>query len=336
MDHAALHQRAREKGVQPILYWIVRAVLQPFFHLYWRLSRIGLEHVPSEGPYIVAANHRSFLDPFIIAVIARRPLYYVAKQELFEKRWQGWLLNALGAFPVARGAGDQQMLDTARAILERGDSVLIFPEGTRIRPGALGRPRRGVGRLALETGVPVVPVAVIGTEAIRRGWRIRPHKIRLRVGKPLTFPRVEQPSKELAAAVTDRIWPCVMLQWEWLGGLPPFRRAAVLGDGCWAEPVSGVLARAGIEVDADLERADLVVLTEPVVDAAALERIRPGTGVLLAGAYAEVPQARVAHLGSMPPAEEILLATDDRGLARQLRELFETAGRTATVERVAA
>jgi 1-acyl-sn-glycerol-3-phosphate acyltransferase len=336
MDHSALHERARRKGVQPILYWLVRAVLQPFFHLYFRLSRIGLEHVPKDGPYIVAANHRSFLDPFIIAVIARRPLYYVAKRELFEKRWQGWLLNALGAFPVDRGAGDQNMLETARAILARGDSVLIFPEGTRIRPGALGRPRRGVGRLALETGVPVVPVAVIGTEAIRRKWRIRPHKVRLRIGKPLTFPRVEQPSRELAAAVTDRIWPCVMLQWEWLGGLPPFRRAALLGTGCWAEPVTGVLERAGIAVDADLEHADLVVLTEPLVDSAALERIRPGTGVLLAGAYAEVPQARVAHLGSMPPAEDVVIATDDRGLARQLREVFETGGRTATVEAVAA
>ena len=70
------------------------------------------------------------------------------------------------------------MLATAKAILARGDSVLIFAEGTRIRPGALGRPKRGVGRLALETGAPVVPVAVIGTEAVRKGWRIRPHKVR--------------------------------------------------------------------------------------------------------------------------------------------------------------
>ena len=73
---------------------------------------------------------------------------------------------------------------TARAILERGDCVLIFPEGTRIRPGTLGAPKRGVGRLALETGAPVVPVAVIGTEAVRNGWRIRPHKVRIRAGAP--------------------------------------------------------------------------------------------------------------------------------------------------------
>ena len=124
----------------------------------------------------------------MIATIARRPLYYVAKEELFRNRFNGWLLNNLGAFPVRRGAGDEDMIETAKAILDRGDAVLIFAEGTRIRPGALGRPRRGVGRLALETGAPVVPVAVIGTEAIRKGWRIRPHKVRIRVGAPAHVP----------------------------------------------------------------------------------------------------------------------------------------------------
>jgi 1-acyl-sn-glycerol-3-phosphate acyltransferase len=98
--------------------------------------------------------------------------------------------------------------------------VLIFPEGTRIRPGALAAPKRGVGRLALESGAPVVPVAVIGTEAVRRGWRIRPHKVRIRAGRPLRFPHVEKASPALARAVTERVWPCVMLQWEWLGGTP--------------------------------------------------------------------------------------------------------------------
>jgi glycerol-3-phosphate dehydrogenase (NAD(P)+) len=248
MEYAALHARARNKGVNPLIYWLVRAVLQPFFHLYFRLSRIGREHVP-DGPVILCSNHRSFLDPFVIATIARRPLYYVAKEELFFNRFNGWLLNNLGAFPVRRGASDEDMIETAKAILARGDAVLIFAEGTRIRPGALGRPRRGVGRLALETGAPVVPVAVIGTEAIRKGLRIRPHKVRIRVGAPLTFPQVQAPSRTLAAAVTDRIWPCVMLQWEWLGGLPPLRRAAVVGAGSWGTAVAVMLARAGLEVD---------------------------------------------------------------------------------------
>jgi glycerol-3-phosphate dehydrogenase (NAD(P)+) len=249
MDHEALHRRAREQGANPLVYWLVRAILQPFFHIYLRLSRIGREHIPAEGPVIVAANHRSFLDPFVIATMVRRPMYYVAKKELFGPAWLAWILNALGAFPVDRGAGDGDMIETARAILERGDTVLIFPEGTRVRPGSLGSPKRGVGRLALETGAPVVPVAVIGTEDVRQGLRIRPRKVRIRAGRPLRFPKVQGASPALAGAVTDRIWSCVMLQWEWLGGLPPIRRAAIVGAGSWGTSLAVCLARAGFEVD---------------------------------------------------------------------------------------
>ncbi|MDQ6834819.1 MAG: 1-acylglycerol-3-phosphate O-acyltransferase [Actinomycetota bacterium] len=249
MDHDRLHKRAREQGANPIVYWFVRVTFQPFFRIYFRLTRIGMEHIPRRGPVIIAANHRSFLDPFIIATMARRPMYYVAKKELFARRWQGWVLNALGAFPVDRGANDAESIATAKAILTRGDIVLIFPEGTRVRPGSLGKPKRGVGRLALESGVPVVPVAVLGTEAVRRGWRIRPHKVRVRAGPPLRFPVVEDPSRALAGAVTDRIWPCVMLQWEWLGGLPPVRRVAVIGAGTCGTSLAVCLARAGLDVD---------------------------------------------------------------------------------------
>ena len=225
-DYAALHERARTRGVNPIVYWVVRVVLQPFFVVYFRLRRVGRGHIPTDGPLLLASNHRSFLDPFVLGTMLRRPVYYVAKKELFENRLQAWFLNALGAFPVDRGASDQEMLKTARAILDRGDAVLIFPEGTRMRPGGLGTPKRGVGRLALESGAPIVPLAVIGTEAIRRGWRIRPHKVTIRAGRPLTYPQVQQPSRQLAQAVTDRIWPCVQLQWEWLGGDPtPNERA---------------------------------------------------------------------------------------------------------------
>lgn len=200
------------------MYWLVRVPLQTFFHVYLRMQRLGRDHIPASGPAIVAANHRSFFDPFIIGTMARRPMYYVAKRELFEMNpILAWLLNALGAFPVDRGAGDTSMIDTARELLARGEIVLIFPEGTRTRPGGLGHARRGVGRLALETGVPVIPIAIIGTEAIRRGWRLRPHKVRVRAGKPLFFP-AEEATPAAATEVTERIWACVELQWEWLGG----------------------------------------------------------------------------------------------------------------------
>src|SRR5271154_3727526 len=211
-------ERSLNRGVNPVFYWALRAVLVPFFLVYFRMRRVGREHLPRSGPLLLASNHRSFLDPFVIGTLVRRPVYYMAKRELFEKRWQAWVLNALGAFPVDRGTGDSDAMATARAILERGDCVVVFPEGTRVRGGPLGDPRRGIGRLALETGAPVAPVAVIGSDAVRRGWRIRSRKVRLRVGRPLRYPTVESCSPALAAGVTERIWACVSLQWDWLGG----------------------------------------------------------------------------------------------------------------------
>jgi glycerol-3-phosphate dehydrogenase (NAD(P)+) len=249
MDRSRLLARARERGVNRAVYWLMRALLQPFCLAYFRMQRIGREHIPSSGPVIIASNHRSFMDPWVIGMMLRRPVYFVAKTELFHHPVVAWLLSALGAFPVLRGQADRDAMTTARAILARGDCVVIFPEGTRMRPGALGEPKRGVGRLALESGAPVVPVAVIGTEAIRRGWRIRPHKIRIRAGRPLRFPQVDEPSPQLARAVTSRLWPCIELQWEWLGGTPPLRRAAIVGAGSWGTGLAVALARAGLEVE---------------------------------------------------------------------------------------
>jgi len=220
-DAAPYHAQAAGRGVNVGLYILVRGFMQPFFHLYFRMRRTGMAHIPKTGPVIFAANHRSFLDPFVIGMLTRRPVYYVAKRELFENPVQAWLLNRLGAFPVERGESDERSMSTARAILARGDCLVIFPEGTRIRGGPLSSPKRGVGRLALETGAPIVPVAVIGTDRVRRGAVIKPCRVRVRCGAPLTFPRLDQPSPALATAVTERVWPCVELQWEWLGGEMP-------------------------------------------------------------------------------------------------------------------
>jgi len=290
VDRESLQRRAREDGVDPIVYWLLRALLQPFFRLYFRMQRIALEHVP-DGPVIFAANHRSFLDPFVIATVSKKPIHYMAKQELSSHRLAAWVLNALGAFPVARGDADVGAIETAKAILARGGSVLMFPEGTRVRPGPLGAPKRGVGRLALEAGVPLVPVAVLGTEDVRSGWRIRPRHVQIRVGRPLTFPRAEQASPRLAAAVTERIWACVALQWEWLGGTPPLPDRITVGsaadlsvvvaslDAPFALQLADALATAGSEVTTsdDVARA----LHDAHMDAPALS----GLADLVAGSF---------------------------------------------------
>jgi glycerol-3-phosphate dehydrogenase (NAD(P)+) len=247
---ARYHAYTRRHSVNWPLYLLARLFLTPFFLVYFRWGRTGREHARIKGGMIVAANHRSFLDPFVIGGCLpwRRPMNYVAKVELFRRPLQGWILSRLGAFPIRRGESDEESMETARQIVERGGSICMFPEGTRIRRGTLGSPRRGVGRLALQTGAPVIPTAVLGTEHVRRGWRIRPRKVRVRLGRAMTFPRAEEPSKALAETVTARIWPNVQLQWEDLGGLPPMRRAAVIGAGSWGTAVAVLLARGGLEV----------------------------------------------------------------------------------------
>lgn len=244
---ALYHDRTRNRGVHPIVYWVARVILEPGLWVMFRLRRTGQHHIP-RGGVILASNHRSFLDPFLIGLCQRRPTYFVAKRELFKNPLVGWFLNCMGAFPVRRGQSDDESMETSRQLLAHGSALVIFPEGTRRPTGSLGRPKRGVGRLALQTGAPVVPVAVKGSERARNGFIVRPAKTQLRCGAPLTFPRVEDPSPALAGEVTARIWPCVALQWEWLGGLPPMRTAVVVGGGCMGTAMASVLARAGLEV----------------------------------------------------------------------------------------
>ncbi len=247
---AAYHDFTRKHGVNRGVYIVTRIILQPIFMVYFWLSRHGRKNARIKGATIVAANHRSFLDPFVIGTCLPwgKPMNYVAKVELFEKRWQGFILCRVGAFPIRRGEADELAIDTAEMVLEHGGSICIFPEGTRIRKGSLGTPKRGVGRLALRSGAPVLPVAISGSENVRRGFRIRPKKVTIRVGRPMSFPRSENPSPALAASVTSRIWPNVELQWEDIGGLPPMRRAAIIGAGSWGTAVAVLLARGGLEV----------------------------------------------------------------------------------------
>src|SRR3954469_6635978 len=291
---ASYHAYTRRHSVNWPMYCVARAFLVPFFLLYFRLARLGREHGKAKGGVIVASNHRSFLDPFVVGATLpwRRPMNYMAKVELFERRWQGWMLSRLGAFPVRRGESDEESMLTARMIAERGGAVCVFPEGTRIRRGTLADPKRGVGRLALQTGAVVIPTAVLGTEHVRRGWRVRPRQVKVRMGPPMTFPRAEEPSQALAVTVTSRIWPNVLLQWEDLGGLPPMRRAAVIGAGSWGTAIAVLLARGGLEVQLGARTAasaaELVEEGEnrrylPDVPLPEAIDVRPASGIELTG-----------------------------------------------------
>ena len=198
------HRYTRRHGVNWPLYLLARVFMKPFFLLYFRYDRTGREHGRVKGGLIVASNHRSFLDPFVIGGTLpwRRPMNYVAKVELFERRWQGWVLSRLGAFPIRRGESDEESMETARLVVERGGTVCIFPEGTRIRRGrsapAEAR-RRPAG--AADRGA--------GDPGRRARHRRRPPRLAdpaaqgqgpARPGDDL--PRAEAPSPALAETVT--------------------------------------------------------------------------------------------------------------------------------------
>jgi 1-acyl-sn-glycerol-3-phosphate acyltransferase len=169
---------------------------------------VGVERIPAQGPAIIAPNHKNFLDPFFVGIATRRHVRYMAKAGLL-KGPLGWLLLRLGAFPVRRGEADADALDTARAILADGGLVVLFPEGTRVAESdALGSPHHGAGRLAVETGAPIVPAAVTGTSHLWRG--ALPHLKRVQI----TFLAPVQPpvSPGLAAGATlidEQVWPAV-------------------------------------------------------------------------------------------------------------------------------
>jgi 1-acyl-sn-glycerol-3-phosphate acyltransferase len=160
------HRLARGKGVSRPLYALVRALVGSFVRVWYGLRIFGAEHIPPSGAAIIAPNHKSLYDSFFIAMATKRHLRFMGKSELFEGRW-GRLLVRLGAFPVRRGAADADALETARVILRQGGLLSLFPEGTRFRdPETLTRPRRGAARIAIETGAPLVPSAITGTERL--------------------------------------------------------------------------------------------------------------------------------------------------------------------------
>ncbi|HET8757729.1 MAG TPA: lysophospholipid acyltransferase family protein [Solirubrobacteraceae bacterium] len=199
------YRYASEHGVSRPLYAVVRALATVLLRSWFRLRVSGAEHLPAAGPAIVAANHKSLLDPFFLGLTTHRDMRFMAKSELFRRPF-GRLLAGLGAFPVRRGAADADALATARAILEQGGVLIMFPEGTRVdEPDALGSPHHGAGRLAVETGAPLVPAAILGTSRLWLGPIPKPRRIDVAY-----LPPVAATSAADAAELIDRsVWPAV-------------------------------------------------------------------------------------------------------------------------------
>lgn len=171
-------------------YRVARAiVLTPFKAIF--LVRVrGRRKVPRSGPFVVAPSHRSLMDIFFTGYITRRRIRFMAKQELFENRFLGWLITALGGFPVERGTADRTALRAAQQVLEYGEPLVVFPEGTRRHGRDIGDLFDGAVYLASRAGVPILPVGIGGSEQILASGRSlpRPHKVAVVVGDPIEAP----------------------------------------------------------------------------------------------------------------------------------------------------
>jgi 1-acyl-sn-glycerol-3-phosphate acyltransferase len=167
----------------PILYGAIRWLAIFVFHVTSRLRVRGLSNLPKEGPFIIASNHLDWTDIPLIALPMRRKVVYMAKEEYFSSRL-AWLVRFLGAFPVKRGEADRQALRAGEEQLKKGNILVIFPEGTRSRTHTLAMAHSGLGLVALRTGVPVVPVAIWGSEKALKKFRT---PITISYGEPIVL-----------------------------------------------------------------------------------------------------------------------------------------------------
>jgi 1-acyl-sn-glycerol-3-phosphate acyltransferase len=171
----------------PWPYRILRPIAVPVFAAAFRLEVEGKELIPKKGPGILAANHRSYLDVPMLGMVTRRQLHFMAKAELWERRFSRWFCDVMGSFPVRRGEADRAALERSLELLNAGELLGLFPEGTRQEGPVIQHCQMGVAYLAQKTGSPVVPVAITGSDrAMGLGASVpRPAKIRVRVGTPL-------------------------------------------------------------------------------------------------------------------------------------------------------
>jgi 1-acyl-sn-glycerol-3-phosphate acyltransferase len=170
------------------------------FFAYYRLEFRGREALPA-GPSIVVCNHITAMDPPVLACLLPRPVWFMTKEELFRIKWLGRLITSLHAYPVRRGKPDRRALVKTLHILRQGGIVLIFPEGHRSETGELQAPKRGVAYLARKTGVPIVPVGVLGPYGFRR-------RVTFSMGAPLYVEpqeNVDAASTRMMTAIADQV-----------------------------------------------------------------------------------------------------------------------------------
>lgn len=206
----------------PVLYWLLKYVLLgPWLRLLFRPVAEGVEHVPTTGPAIIASNHLSFSDSIFMPLMVKRKVTFVAKAEYFTgKGIKGWLVKMFflgtGMIPVDRtgGRAARAAIDTQLRVLREGRLAGIYPEGTRSPDGRLYRGKTGVARLALESGAPVVPVAMLNADEIQPPGRLLPRieRVRIRFGPPLDFSRYAGMAGDrfVERAVTDEIMYALM------------------------------------------------------------------------------------------------------------------------------
>jgi 1-acyl-sn-glycerol-3-phosphate acyltransferase len=205
-----------------MLYWLLRRILVgPALQALWRPWVKGLENVPEEGGFIFASNHLSFSDHFFLALKVPRRITFLAKADYFNgPGLKGWLTArfflGVGQIPIERSGGraSDAALRTGLKVLRRGDILGIYPEGTRSPDGRLYRGKTGVARMALEAGVPVVPVAMVDTHKVQPPGKIIPKvtRVGMVIGKPLDFSRYEGMSTDrfVLRSVSDEIMYALM------------------------------------------------------------------------------------------------------------------------------
>jgi 1-acyl-sn-glycerol-3-phosphate acyltransferase len=174
--------QVKEKST--FLFLLGRQMFRIMFKLFYRYHIEGAEDIPKTGGAIIAPNHTSFFDPPLAGAAMKRPLYFMAKKELFDVPIFGWTIRQTNAFPVKRGVQDMPAMRHAFSLLEEGHLLLMFPEGTRSKDGNLGKARAGAGMVACNAQVPLIPVKIKNTNIMSKFKQIR-----IKYGKPIYPPK---------------------------------------------------------------------------------------------------------------------------------------------------